>query len=700
MTGDVHPTETGRRHFRGDIEGLRAVAVLMVLAYHVGFGGLSGGFAGVDVFFVISGFLITAHLVRELDRANGVSLASFYARRVRRLLPAATLVLAFTAVAGIFVLPGAQLRNLAVDVAASAVYLVNWTFATRSVDYLAEESGESPLLHYWTLGVEEQFYLIWPALIAVLVLWNRRRGGSPRRLLLSALVVITGASFLYSVLHTAESPQTAYFITTTRAWELGVGALLACGERQLRALGTGLSAVLGLVGVGALVTTALVVDTSTAWPGSAALLPVLGAAAVIAAGCGGQAHVAARALGTAPMRWVGGISYPLYLWHWPLLVYASVLWPGLNLAQRCLVGAGAVGLAWVTRRYLEDPIRFNRGLARRNRRVLLGGAGAMGISLLCAALVLATVPRIGDPPPEATGAQVLDRGGDGQPHSGGLEDERTYPRTGTIFPDPALAREDIPSYYEDGCQTAQNSAEIVPDCVYGDPDSQTVVALLGDSKMGQWQTALEEIALAEGWRLELYLKSACAFSATPQQIGEDISQTCTEWNAAVVELLSTPGSVPDLAFVSQGRSTPGPPQLGQAADPQIVEGMADQWRALTEAGTTVVALADNPVPSPRQWPGEVASYECAEVNADDYWVCSFPPNDGFGTAALQAAAEQVEGAHYVDLNPWICPDTECRVVLGGVLTYRQGSHLTAAYIASLTPILHAELDDLGVTEAG
>ena len=303
------PRTSGRRStgFRPDIEGLRAVAILTVLAYHAGLP-LRGGFVGVDVFFVISGFLITGLLVAELHASGTVSWLRFVGRRIRRLLPAAVLVLVATSVVSWFVVPGLRRRDVGVDIAASAAYVVNWVFARREVDYLASDLTPSPVQHFWSLAVEEQFYVIWPLLLIGLALVVRRPS---RRVVALALGTLVTASFVWSVWFSHTSPQPAFFTTTTRVWELGIGALLAvalAGRARPRSPARG-SAALGWVALVVLLAVAVALPQGIDWPGAWALLPTVPTAVLIWVGWQGPASGPVRVLGRAPMVWVGGLSY-------------------------------------------------------------------------------------------------------------------------------------------------------------------------------------------------------------------------------------------------------------------------------------------------------------------------------------------------------------------------------------------------------
>lgn len=679
------PPRHPRRALRGDIEGLRAVAVLMVVAYHAGVPGAAGGFAGVDVFFVISGFLITGLLVRDLERHGTVRLGRFYARRARRLLPAAGLVLVTTGLAGWWLLPSTRWSELAADVAGSAVYVVNWTLAARSVDYLAEDSAVSPLQHYWSLAVEEQYYLVWPLLLLGVALVS---GGRRRVAASVAIAAVLLASLLWSVRLTETSPAQAYFVTTTRVWELAVGALVALAAPLLVRLGRLPATLLAGTGLAMVLATLGAAGRDTAWPGTAAALPVLGAAAVVAAGVSHPRSPVGGVLDTAPMRWVGAHSYALYLWHWPVLVLAREVEPGLSPAAVAGLVLLSVLLAWLTRVLVEDPVRFG-GHGLRTPAALGLCALSVAASLLVAAAVASAVPRSTGSGP-APGATVL---GSGAPDPG---DTRVFPRTGPVTPTPAEAVQDVPAYYEQGCQTDVTVATVNDSCVVGDPAGALTVAVVGDSKMGQWAPALDAIGRSRGWRVELYLKSACALSSAPQRLASGPYPTCTEWGAAVVERLTTPGTAPDAVLVSQGRSTAEPRSTVVAAEEELVVGMAEHWRSLVDAGIRVVPVADTPAAPTGSWPGGGPVRDCVANNPDDYWRCEFPRNVGLGTPALLAAADRVEGVEVVDLNDTVCPAPACRAVVGGVLVFRQGSHVSATYVQTMTDRLERALLDAGV----
>jgi peptidoglycan/LPS O-acetylase OafA/YrhL len=665
--------------------------------YHAGLP-LPNGFLGVDVFFVISGFLITSILVRELVTTGTISWARFVGRRIRRLLPAAILVLVVTAVVAWFVVPGLRRREIGTDVAGAALYVVNWVLAHRAVDYLASDSIPSPVQHFWSLAVEEQFYVIWPLALIALALVLRRLGRRPGvRVVGGLLAAIAVPSFGYAVWLGHVDPERAYFVTTTRAWELGVGAALAVwvAGREARPRHTEAEAeaptrsrtaawaVLGWAGLAAVIGSAAWLPAGATTPGPWTLVPTVGAAAVLLAGWSDAPGGPVRVLGTRPMVWVGGLSYSIYLWHWPALVLTEWALDGITTTQRVLVLVLSLLPAWASHRFLESPVHHSRALAARTRPVLalgvaLSAVGALAaLPLTQAASPFRTTPVTGGRPSvDSLGAATLASPPSTDPAAYAVDDWEF------LTPDPQLAGEDRPAADVDRCQVDRLVEEPVA-CEFGVPRGTTTVALVGDSKAMQWLPALERLAPARGWRIVTYGKSACALAAGHAQNEGRVYPACDEWNRRVMDRLRA--DPPDLLLTSgyAGSAWDG----AHATRAALVTGLATRWSQLRDAGVPVVVLGDSPLS-----PDDLDV--CTARHPHELSRCAFdraPAIAGSGLSAQRDAAA-TSGTPLVDLTPWICPVERCPVAIGNVSIHRAGDHLTATYVRTLAPVLGEALD--------
>ena len=667
--------------FRPDVEGLRAIAILTVLWFHARLPFLDGGFAGVDIFFVISGFLITGQLVREIERSGRLSLPGFYARRAKRLFPAAATVLVSTGILTWLFLPRSQQATFGGDIAAAAAYVVNWRFASRSVDYLAEDVGASPVQHFWSLAVEEQFYIVWPLLIFVLAVLIRRGHIAVRSGLAVGLTLITVPSLIWSIHLTATQTERAYFVTTTRLWELGIGALVAVGSVRWARLTPRNATVLAWGGLALLTVGVLTQSTRTPWPGYAALVPTVGAALVIIGGFAAGSRGPVRVLGRAFPVWVGALSYSLYLWHWPLVVVADEL-SGANGAWAVAACVFAFLPAWATNRLIENPVRFHPRVAGSTRVAL-----AMGLAFsLLGVAAGGAVARGG----QRSWVQVTGDGAAvGAATATGPAGLEVDMHPAWMVPDPLKATADVPASDVDNCTSNMTDDNFLV-CDYGDLRSRSIVAVVGDSKIAQWLPALDRLGMERGWRVRIYTKSACAWNSALLVLGETTNRNCKKWGARVLSQLTTrrPIAVLTSSRVRHAYDSSG---LRPAA---LVDGYVDYWSRLSDVGVPVIAVADTPDPRKQV-------YECVLDDPDNFMrSCAFPFNEGSGTSALRAAVARVPTARLIDLNDQICPGrTQCVPVVGNVLIYRQGSHITATYAATLAPQLGKLLDkaiaDLG-----
>ncbi|MBX3099087.1 MAG: acyltransferase [Salinibacterium sp.] len=668
---------------RPEIQALRALAVLAVVLYHLWPVILTGGFVGVDVFFVVSGFLITSHLLREHTSTGTIRLGRFWARRARRLLPAALLVIALSGIAVVAIMPQLFWAQFFREAIASAVYVENWVLAGDAVNYLAAHNSPSALQHYWSLSVEEQFYVVWPLLLIGAGLLARRVAPQRGRLILAmTLGVVTVASLAYSVLLTSADPSAAYFVTPTRAWEFGIGGLLAfvpvvVGVERVR------SAVAWLGWI-AIVLAIVKYSAGTPFPGYTALLPVLGTAAVIWAGSPRPWWSPRFVASLPPVQFVGGISYSLYLWHWPLIIIAPYVlgYPQLAIVEKSALLVLSIALAWLTKRFVEDPVRVGRLAQVPSRWTALAAIAGMAIivipSLLggaasAARLAADDAQRAQLSTTPCFGAASLDPALDCA--------DATYP---VLSPDPAVAPEDVPTIFfaDPPCFAGGTEVRV---CSFGAPDATLRIALVGDSHAAQWQPALEAIALSEGWRLDTYLKTNCAFSDAKRTAQYD---PCTQWSAGVEDELAGSGPY-DLVITSFFAENLGlEVDAGAVSRASAITGFHDVWQPLIDGGSTVVALADTP-----HLAADVTV--CVALHPTTPARCSASRDSATAREDLQVtAADGFSGAASIDMVDWFCGQSACEAVIGGVVVHTDPFHITQTYASTMAPYLLRELRPL------
>jgi peptidoglycan/LPS O-acetylase OafA/YrhL len=665
--------EVGQRKFRPDIEGLRAVAVIAVVLSHSSLG-LPGGYIGVDVFFVISGFLITRQLLQEAERRGRFSFAGFYARRARRIVPAATVVTVATLFGAYLWAPPLRLGAIARDGLAAALFGVNWRLAAQGTNYFQASSPPSPFQHYWSLSVEEQFYLAWPLVLAVVLFTVRKRERRTKaRALVAVLTAVIAASLWASIHVTNISAPYGYFGTHTRVWELAVGALIAATADSLLRLPRPLAAVIAWLGLAAIVISCFIYGASTMYPGAAAILPVAGAALIIAAGCGAAPSLGPERLLTIwPMRWTGRISYSLYLWHWPLLILIpDAVGHPLTLAERCAAIGAAVLLSVLTYVLVEQPFQHQRILVTKPHRGLALGTGLIAASVAVALVVPAmlTLP-----------AGVAIATTDSANVQAALAAAASQTQLPTTVVPLAQASTDYPN--SDGCEV-DDSAESpkLPCNGFGDQTGTTQVVLIGDSHAGMWLGAVNSIAIANHWKLTFFAKSGCPIGDYPDFVSPTLKRTYTECNAwrpaAIADVVALH---PALIIVgSQARSIDG-------TEP---DGLEKSIASLKSSGATMVFLADTPSPA-----AEGSIPDCLSVHPTDIERCAIPRAE----AALDSAGRQAEikgaeraGATVIDPTPWFCTASSCPAVVQNVIVYEDNSHISATYALLRAPDLQRAL---------
>lgn len=659
----------GTKTFRPEIQALRALAVGLVVVYHIWPPLLSGGFVGVDVFFVISGFLITSHLVSELDKRGKVSLASFWSRRIRRLLPAAFAVLLATLAITWLFLPETMWQQTMQETLASVFYVQNWVLAADSIDYLAAENDPSPVQHFWSLSVEEQFYIFLPLLLLLALTIARRlrskeREGWHRRAIVVALSVVLVASMAASVLETLRSPASAYFVTTTRAWEFAAGGLL--GSVQLRPstmTGPRARAVGGWLGIFLILAAAILFDGHTAFPGYLALVPVVGAVLLLWAGYDEGAWAPSSVSRFGPFQWIGDHSYSIYLWHWPIVVaYPYIRGNQPELKGGLAIVATTLVLAWLTKRFVEDPVRTGAfWRAQRRRSFALAALGMACIAVLSGGASSAITQQQAKIAADLAavepclGARSLDRGNCAE-----LLTEQP------ITPSLAARSRDVGIQYE--CYVPKGSG--FRTCSYGAESGRTRIALTGDSHAASYLPGLAAAAKELDATVDVYIGNGCAL------VAENTCAAHEEFNAALRN-----GNY-DLVLATA---------LRQGQPPELA--IAPYWSQLMTDGMNLAVIGDVP-----HYPGATDScVSGAPSEQDAAALCSTTRATALETYDDRFArvAESL-GVPVLDPVPLMCNDETCPAVIGNTVVYRDSpaSHITASFSETLDDFFVREIRPL------
>jgi len=642
----THTQRAGRASFfRSDIEGLRAVAVLLVIGAHFALPGLSAGFIGVDIFFVISGYLITGILTREYESTASIGFARFYTRRLRRLLPALATMLIVSSVLAFKLLP--RTENLAHSQAAAmaAVWVSNIYFAFSDIDYFGAEVGGNAFLHTWSLGVEEQFYLVWPLLIFLTARWAKGKKLEPSlvKLFVAMAVLSLGGCLLAS----RTNPIFAFYMMPTRAWQFSAGALVWLLSRKY--MPTALqAATVGWAGVVLLVASLVLIGPHSVYPGVLALLPTLGACALLWTSAGSRANQPPRLLhpgvllSLPPMQAIGRLSYSWYLWHWPAVIFGENLLLIKGYPVNTLVAIAASLLAAIlTHHLIENPIRYGQRVARvRN-----------GWQIACALSVMVVL-----------NSQLL------RWHTY-TQDLLAHSKN-AIY---ARAVFDMPAIYPNGCDDWYHSAELKP-CVYGKENAQKTAVLLGDSIGAQWFPTLTTMLDPEQWKITVLTKSSCPMVDEPffyQRIGREYTE-CATWRNRAIEWLQ--GRHIDQLFL--GSAVPE-----VFTDQQWTEGTRRILDRLARNADAIYLIEANPQLG-FNGPTCLMQHD-GETSAGE--VCSAKMNNPLRehvTALLHQVVSEHPKTHWIETASLTCPQNNCQAWRNGRVVYRDAQHLTASFVAS------------------
>jgi peptidoglycan/LPS O-acetylase OafA/YrhL len=676
------------------------VAVLLVVLDHARIGPFHGGFVGVDVFFVISGFLITGLLIGEAQRTHRISLLGFYARRAKRIIPAATIVLVATAVASYVVLNGVAAVRLFKDTVWATFFAANIKFAQDETDYWAQDAATSPIQHYWSLAVEEQFYLVWP-LVVLLLVWLFRRHGRDRRAIVVTIAVISLASFVYGVWLVGTDPLAAYFSTPARAWELGLGAGVAAALLRIGRLPGGLLAGASWAGLAMVGAAALFFTEGTRVPGVAALLPVVGTALLLGGGVAASSWGPQRLLSVAPMRWIGDRSYSYYLWHWPALILVAAVWRTPSGWSGLLVAGAALVLSDLSYRFVENPFRTATFFKPQLRGIALYPASVALLGLVVWSAHHQVVSDLNDPEPAITTSNFGQGNGEqvdfsDDPSVAIVEASVLAAQNGQPIPHPlkpdalSLVETDDPVAADLGGCEYFGIPDPMPLCPLGDPDGDKTMVLLGDSHMRHWIPALGKIAAQQGYRAYYFVLQGCTPAlvqpVTPLKDAPD--EDCAffhEWTQQQIEQLR-----PDLVFMStdtqfeyvddDGERTKDNQEIAAL----IERGMVERIEATRPHAGRIVVIGD----VPRLKFDPIVITERGATLEDGL---SAPQARSMQMRRAVKAAAVTTGVDYVDPKQWFCAYDLCPVVVGDFITHRDRGHMTLEYGRSLAGPLAREL---------
>lgn len=645
-----------RLGYRADLEGLRAVAILLVVAAHAGVPWLAGGFVGVDVFFVLSGFLITGLLLRELTKHGSIDFTEFYVRRLRRLLPGLlAMVLIVSVLAALLLAPGDQQKQATAG-ASAAFWLSNVHFAFAKLDYFSSGAEANLFLHTWSLGVEEQFYLLWPALLVWL--WGRSAKGEAARLrrLKMGMGAILVASLVACLWLTHTAPRLAFYMMPLRAWQFAAGALAwlyfaaPVGARSEAGGHDRGWRIVGWFGLVAILGAALVLTPQAPYPGAWAMVPTVGAAALIAAGIRGVG--VSRQLSWPPLQALGRVSYAWYLWHWPMLLLGRALCASDTPGVRAMAVVASLVLAMLSYALVETPTRHRRlWLVRPRMTVVMALATMAFASVLCLRWYN---------------------------HASDMQRSPQYLRL-------ARAHADAPIIYGMGCDEWYAS-DALRVCRFGRTDARHTAVLLGDSVAGQWFSAVAGAYDRPDWRLLVITKSACPMVDEPifyERIGR-MYEECSAWRKRAIRYLAELkpdavilGSVFTYAFTSR----------------QWTEGTARILAPLAAASAHVYVLRSTPV-LPFDGPDCLAAHQGRPPWLAGLETCSSPAANSANDAVygwLVDASKPYPNVSMIDLNDRVCPAGVCDAQRGGLIVFRDSQHMTATFVRSLSQALTDQL---------
>jgi peptidoglycan/LPS O-acetylase OafA/YrhL len=658
----VADLKVSEKKYRPEIEGIRAVAAFLVAIYHIWLGKVSGG---VDVFFIVSGYLITTSLLARIEREGRIHFFDYWLGLARRLFPIAFTVLFFTSLGSLLLMPQVQWKQIINETFTSAFYFQNWQLANNAVDYLAKNNEASPFQHFWALSLQGQFYVTWPIIILLAYFLARMVFKTPvRKTLLSILLFIFTISISYSIFITKANQPWAYFDTMARVWEFSLGGILALLLPYL-AVNKWFSSLLGWIGLGIICFTGLLLPVSTVFPGYAALLPTTGVILVIIAAENGSHFGVEKLLGSRLFTYFGSISYGFYLWHWPLLIfyYANGGSEEVSIQGGISILLLSILLSILSVKYLETPVRKIKINQSKWKLVsilvtfmipvfIVNSAWGLALNQTVETVVILEEESIEEHVEDYPGARSISH--------------NIVATTGIeIIPSPLHVKDHLPAFYENPDCFSEFNDPTVYMCSFGETENPNyTIALVGGSHSGHWFPALEELSNELKIQIDVYNKDACRFS--DENFNGQLHDSCMEWNEKLLGILSE--NPPDYVFTTANVSK----------GDKIPNGFLSQWRKL-EGITKIFAVRDNP----RMLVDPPLCLEEKELSE-----CTAPRKDVLADVLpWENTAEIPYNVTFADLSKYFCDEHTCYPVIGNVLVYRDYHHISTVYSKTLAPAL-------------
>ena len=652
-----------KRQYRPEIEGLRAIAALLVAVYHIWMMRVSGG---VDVFFVVSGFLITTSLLSGYARNGYIKFGKFILGLLRRLLPSALTVMIFITIGSFFILPDIRFTATIKEIAASLLYFENWQLAITGTDYLDQNNPQSPVQHFWAMSIQGQFYVIWFVIVSLAILISKKLNISLKKVFTAVLLILFTISLIYSIYITSMNQPWAYFDTGARVFEFAVGGLLMIYIFNLN-IHRYVSFILGWIGLAVLLLTGILLDVQGTFPGLIALIPISAAVLILLAGQNPSRFGVEKLLSTRPLKFLGGLSYGIYLWHWPILIFYYEIFDtsSVSLLHGIIIIVISILLSYITTNTVEKPII---NYINKNNFSIRGFRPIIGLASI---LIIGLGSWYCYTNSQASSLSINNEDYPGVMVNAASYDSENFEKKEPV-PSLATAKDDRADAFKDGCQVSPGESE-VEICEYGNTETYDyTVALVGGSKSTHWLPSLQE--LGDEYRILNVTKSGCRFSL---ENNNNIADDCYDWNTKVVDELAE--YKPDIVVTLA--------DIARSSYEEVPKGFIEQFEKLNDYNIPILAIRDTPYFS-----NDVVACLSDDGESD---ACSVEREKTISSIpAWEKLSSPPENVTYVDYTDYLCNDETCPSVIGNIVGYLDKSHMTATFNKTFAPIIRQDIESV------